>query len=270
MTDVKNQLLTEAQLQTSLARDLYMDTVIMRLEAKGLKNGIATCTEQVFSQATEDGCIAHIFEKIGTKTKRFIEIGTGDGCENTTRLLLTLGWTGVWMEGDEVEVAKLRENFAEEINSGQLRVVEALITAENVQSFLEKEDFTVDLLSIDIDMNTYYVWEALSDVSARAVCIEYNASYPPSVDFIVPYIAESEWNRTNWFGASLKSLDRLGREKSMALVGCDLFGINAYFVNKAEANKVYNGPQTPDHHYQPPRYNLLAKRGHPPYSPKKV
>jgi hypothetical protein len=266
MSDL-TELKAATDLQNALARDLCLETGLLTLATRGVTRGIATCTEQVFSQASEDGCLAHIFEKIGTRSRNFIEIGVGDGCENTTRLLLMQGWTGLWMEGDAVEAAKLRSNFADEIASGQLRVVEQMITAENVASLITAVDREVDLLSIDIDMNTYYIWEALKDVKARVVCIEYNASFPPSVDFVVPYIPDSEWNRTNWFGASLKALNRLGQSRSMSLVGCDFFGINAYFVTEGEAAKVFEGPFTPEHHHQPPRYNLLAKRGHPPAPP---
>jgi hypothetical protein len=254
-------------LQNALTRDLCLETGLLTLATRGVPRGIATCVEQVFSQASEDGCLAYIFEKIGTKSRKFIEIGVGDGCENTTRLLLMQGWTGLWMEGDAIEAAKLRHNFADEIASGQLRVVEQLITAENVRSLITEADLEIDLLSVDIDMNTFYIWEALKDVKARVVCIEYNASFPPSVDFVVPYVPDSEWNRTNWFGASLNALNRLAREKSVSLVGCDFFGINAYFVNDTEAAKICAGPFTPEQHYQPPRYNLLAKRGHPPAPP---
>lgn len=273
MTDTQAMLASLAELkaandmQTALMRDLCLETGRLALASRGVTHGIATCTEQVFSQASEDGCLAFVFDRIGTRNRRFIEIGVGDGCENTTRLLLMQGWTGLWMEGDAVEAAKLRHNFAGEIASGQLRVVEQLITAENVLSLICDEDREVDLLSIDIDMNTYYVWEALREVKARVVCIEYNASYPPSIDFVVPYVPDSAWNRTNWFGASLKALDRLAKAQSMSLVGCDFFGINAYFVANGEAEKVHPGPFTPEHHYQPPRYNLLAKRGHPPAPP---
>ena len=76
----------------------------------------------------------------------------------------------------------------EQLKSTDYRVVEQIITAENVRSLITEQDSQVDLLSVDIDMNTYYVWEALANVDARVVCIEYNASFPPSVDFVVPYI----------------------------------------------------------------------------------
>jgi len=256
-----------SEYQLSLVRDLCVQLGQIEIAMRGGPAGLETCMAQVFSQGCEDGCLAHIFNKIGERSSRFIEIGVGDGRENTTRLLLTLGWKGVWVEGDPVEVAKLKVNFADYISAGRLRVVNATVTAENVESLIEPDDRNVDLLSIDIDMNTYHIWEALRNVQARVVCIEYNASFPPTVDFVVPYEPDSSWNRTNWFGASLTALDRLARSKRMSLVGCDFFGINAYFVADGEASAAFDGPFTPTRMYQPARYNLLSRRGHPPASP---
>ncbi|MGL5361614.1 MAG: hypothetical protein ACRDBH_01945 [Bosea sp. (in: a-proteobacteria)] len=253
--------------QSDLLRDLIVQIGQLELAIRDPRKGIANCLSQVFSQACEDGCLAHIFGLIGEKSRTFIEIGVGDGCENTTRLLLTLGWSGAWLEADPVEAAKLRNNFQKYIESGQLEVIEEIVTKENIQQILGDKYKNVDLLSIDIDMNTYHVWKEMSFVNARVVCIEYNASFPPSIEFVVPYASNSAWNRTNWFGASLKSLYLLGQEKRMSLVGCDFFGINAYFVSDDEAKKVFPGPFTPEQHYQPPRYNLLSKRGHPPAPP---
>src|SRR5215210_7193208 len=52
---------------------------------------------QVFSQNGEDGIIGEIFRRIGTRSRRFIEIGVGNGLENNTAFLLAQGWLGGWI-----------------------------------------------------------------------------------------------------------------------------------------------------------------------------
>ena len=43
---------------------------------------------QVYSQNGEDGIIAEIFARIGTRDRTFVEIGVENGLQNNTRFLL--------------------------------------------------------------------------------------------------------------------------------------------------------------------------------------
>jgi hypothetical protein len=121
-----------------------------------------------------------------------------------------------------------------------------------------------DLLSLDIDQNTYYAWEGLQSFRPRVVVVEYNAAIPPDVDWKVSYRADRVWDGTQNFGASLKALERLGARMGYSLVGCDLAGTNAFFVRAELAESRFAAPFTAENHYEPVRYSLLARRGHPP------
>src|SRR3712207_9210254 len=76
-----------------------------------------------------------------------------------------------------------------------------------------------DFLSLDIDRNTAHVWRALRR-TARVACIEYNGCLPPSAALEVPYDPVAAWDGTSWFGAGLKTMERIGAAKGMSLVGC--------------------------------------------------
>ena len=108
----------------------------VRLAAKCDPRELCLCTTQCFSQGPEDGVIAEIFRRIGARDRFFVEIGAGDGRENTTRLLLTLGWSGIWVEGSPKSCAAIRRDFAGPLASGQLRLIEAMVTAENIGGLL--------------------------------------------------------------------------------------------------------------------------------------
>jgi hypothetical protein len=128
----------------------------------------------------------------------------------------------------------------------------------------------VDLLSIDIDGNDYWIWEAIGAVRPRVVIIEYNAAYPPPVAFVAEYKADRVWDGGNYHSASLASLEALGRAKGYALVGCNLSGANAFFVREDEltgsdGQPRFAAPFTAANHYEPPRYDLSGlPSGHPP------
>lgn len=226
---------------------------------------VTTTHGQVYSQNNEDGIIAEIFRRIGVENQRFIEFGVGNGLQNNTRLLLELGWKGRWLEGDEASAAAIRTNFADQLASGQLEFIEAMVTRENARGLATLPHFPdgPDFLSVDVDFLTSYVWRELSHIKPRLVCVEYNAHYPASVAYEVPYTPGQMWQGDTRFGASLKQLELIGRNLGYALVGCDLLGVNAFFVREDLASPdQFLAPFTAECHYQPPRFSLVHHRGH--------
>jgi hypothetical protein len=220
---------------------------------------------QVYSQNGEDGIITEVFRRIGAQARTFIEIGVGDGLENNTTHLLLQGWTGCWLEADQTAVARIGGTFAAQLTSGQLKAQRVLVTVENVARTLTdlNADPEPDLLSIDVDRNTWFIWEALPHVKARVVVVEYNALYPAAENWKVDYQPQKTWNGTARFGASLKAYEELGRKLGYALVGCEFFGANAFFVRSDLVGDHFSAPFTAENHYEPPRYWLARRDGHP-------
>lgn len=220
---------------------------------------------QVFSQNGEDGVLLEIFRRIGTTDKRFIEIGVGDGLENNTTFLLSQGWKGFWLDGDAKAMARIRDLFWQPLSRGDLVVRETLVTAENITGTLAELNAPTefDLLSLDIDRNTYFLWKALKHLRPRVLVIEYNSTYPPQVEWTVDYRADFMYNCTSYMGASLKAYEKLGAELGYALVGCELSGINAFFVRKDLCVDKFAEPFTAENHFEPARYFLLRRDGHP-------
>ena len=219
---------------------------------------------QVFSQNGEDGITREILRRIGTTNRFFVEIGAGHGLEGNTAYLLRMGWKGVWVEADPRAVRSIHTHFAAELESGQLRLVQSFVTRENASRLLSDARVPpeFDVLSVDVDRNTSHVWRALSAFRPRVVVIEYNASIPASDEWEVPYDADAVWDESSYFGASLKSLERLGTERGYVLVACDRTGLNAFFVRAEAARDHFVGPLTAEACYEPPRYFLTREWGH--------
>ena len=220
---------------------------------------------QVFSQGGEDGAIREIFRRIGTTNRAFVELGVGDGLENNTAFLLQQGWNGVWLEGDDDNARKIESTMAPAISERRLTLVHRLLTIDNALSSLPESlrSAPFDLLSIDLDRNTLHIWKALKSLQPRVAVIEYNAVWPADLDYCVAYDATKHWNGTSHFGASLKALESFGREIGYALVGCDSAGANAYFVSAGLCADHFRAPFTAENHYEPIRYYLHGKAGHP-------
>lgn len=219
---------------------------------------------QVFSQGGEDGIIQEIFRRIGTTNKRFCEFGSADGVENNTALLVTLGWGGLWMDGDADAIGRAKARYASAVAEGRLNIQRQFITAENIEGLMAGANLPVelDLLSVDIDRNDFYVWERINNYRPRLVVMEYNAMFPPGVDWVIPYDAKAWWEGRSYFGGSLTAFERLGRKKGYSLVGASLTGANAFFVRDDLVMDRFSGPFTAEHHYEPPRlYLTLYKPG---------
>lgn len=257
--DAHTQLLFELQSEEFtrglIAQPKYQDAKrLNKYEAK------------VFSQGGEDGIISEIFRRVGTTNKIFVEFGAGNGMENNTVLLLREDWSGVWLEADRSSVESIRTYFSREIKAGRLSVYQEFITAENIQALFAKAKVPAefDLLSIDIDRNDYWVWEKIEQYRPRVVVIEYNAIFPPGIQWIVEYNPGAMWDGSSRAGASLTSLELLGRKKGYKLVGCSLQGVNAFFVRDAFVGTAFCEPFTAQNHYEPPRYFLNKRKlGHP-------
>lgn len=220
---------------------------------------------QVFSQYGEDGIIAEIFRRIGTSSKTFVEIGVGDGLENNTTFLLLQGWNGYWIDGDEVQAEAIHKTFKDPIHENRLKIAHSFVTAENIANTFESLQVPneFDFFSLDIDRNTYHIWEALSAIRPRAVVVEYNATIPPDIDWKVDYHAARYWNYSSYYGASLKAYENLGEKFGYCLVGCNLSGQNAFFVRKDLCGDKFLAPFASEKHYEPARYFLFRRNGHP-------
>jgi hypothetical protein len=220
---------------------------------------------KLYSQNDEDGIIQEIFRRIGTGNRTFVEFGVETGQECNSAKLLVEGWRGLWIEAKADHVAAVRRRFAAFIQDGKLKLLEAAVTAENIDALLRQADVVgdIDLLGIDIDYNDYWVWKAVSAVRPRAVVIEYNASLRPPLSVTVPYDPQGSWDGSNFYGASLEALVRLGAEKGYRIVGCSIAGVNAFFVRDDLCAGHFLEPATAAEHYEPPRHFFhLLPAGH--------
>lgn len=221
---------------------------------------------KVYSQNDEDGIIAEIFNRIGTTTKEFIEFGVQNGLESNCHLLLHKGWKGLWIEGSKDYCKEINVRFRPVLEKGILRLANAFITKDNINSLIKKKAFSdsPDLLSIDIDGNDWYIWDSIENCSPRVVCIEYNGKFPPDIEWIQPYNPHHIWSCADWHGASLLSLYKLGEKKGYQLVTTNLNGTNAFFVKKELINDKFSSLSKPEELYNPLRMDLrFLSPGHP-------
>ena len=191
----------------------------------------------LLSQNGEDGILRFLYSQAGFESRRFVEFGFGPHQCNSLRLMLHEGFKGLLMDGSE-ENCRFFDIAAEHLQVSGVKAVRAFLTRENLDHLIEQHGTPgeIDLLSLDVDGNDYWFWEALTSVSPRVVCIEYNAGIGPELSCTVPYDPAFERfakHPSGFFhGASLKAMESLGKRKGYRLVGCDSTGTNAFFLRE--------------------------------------
>jgi hypothetical protein len=223
---------------------------------------------KVYSQHDEDGIIQEIFRRTGTSNRTFVEFGVETGIECNTVKLLIEGWRGLWVEANAQACKSISSTFDTFLQDRRLTLKQSLVTAESINTLIRSADLAgeIDLLSIDIDFNDYWVWKAIEVIKPRVVVIEYNAGLRPPLSLTVPYQPNYSGGGTNFFGASLEALVRLGRAKGYRVVGCNISGSNAFFVREDLCADHFIEPATAEEHYEPPRhfFSLLFAGPHAP------
>ena len=198
---------------------------------------------KVFSQNGEDGIIDYIVQKLNLKKPSFVEIGVGDYSESNTRLLYEM----YYGNGLIIDMNRdLKKKVSQNVNlwKGNLRVVEAQVSAQNINSLLEANmSFSVDLFSIDIDSIDYWVVNELAKKISKVFIVEYNPVFGSEFDVSVPnndnFLREKYHYSNLCYGASLKAYLRLMDQKGYYLLGVNRLRNNAFFINKDYPKSTY-------------------------------
>jgi glycosyltransferase involved in cell wall biosynthesis len=214
------------------------------------------------SQNGEDGIINELFRRIGVTDSFFVEFGVQDGLEcNTRYLAMKYDWSGILMECDPAQFARLQETYRA---TPRVKTIQAFVTRENACELFSQAGIPqeFDLLSIDIDGNDYWVWEALAaHYRPRVVVIEINPAYPPPRRWVMEYNPAHAWRFDNYFGASLESMNALGKRLGYRLIGMESAGVNAFFVREDQLALTGFPELTPMQAFQTPAFRHPERLG---------
>ncbi len=207
---------------------------------KNLKVGtnIKAAEFKVFSQFGEDGIIQYLVNNcnIQDHEKTFVEIGVEDYQESNTRfLLMNNNWSGVLIDQSKEATDTIKNS--ELVWRYDLKVICSKVTKENINSTLSKNvPAAVGLLSIDIDGNDYWVWQAITCIEPVIVVIEYNSALGEKKALTVPYSADFDRATAHYswlyWGASIAAFNSLAASKGYCLLGANSSGNNLFFVKK--------------------------------------
>ena len=112
----------------------------------------------------------------------------------------------------------------------------AAVTPATVNDVVASAGFSgeIDFLSIDIDGNDYWVWEALTVVEPRVVVIETHPELGHR-SLVAPYAegpTQVPGMPAHFLGASPAGMTALARRRGYRLVAANRFGFNLFYVRE--------------------------------------
>lgn len=182
------------------------------------------------SQNGEHLFISTLFEKIGFRSNKFVEIGAWPVENNCCQLAIQENFEGLYVD------PSFNNDFGI-YNNSKISWSNEFVNISNVNQVISsKFSGEIDLLSIDVDGVDLYLLDAINVVEPRVLCIEYNASLGPSKALTVAY--RDDFDRANgphsWYcGGSLLATIRIAKRLGYKFVG-QVFGLNAFFVKAEE------------------------------------
>jgi hypothetical protein len=193
----------------------------------------------VHSEFEEDGILLYIFSLIGTTNKRVVEICAGDGTQcMAANLIINHGWEGLLFDGDKGSVERGIKFYA--MNQATFIYppvfINAWITCDNINQLIADNGFhgEIDMLSLDIDGNDYYIMKAISVIKPRVIICETHNVIPSNLPLTIPYKEDFYYKDGNqheeFRSVSLLAMKNLLTEKGYRLIGAHKYGFNAIFM----------------------------------------
>jgi hypothetical protein len=210
---------------------------------------------KIYSQWGEDGILDYIFRRLEIPKPKVIELGAGNFGECNSRFLAeNLNASVVAIDG--------RKDLIETISKTDLiwkthiLGIQTWVTPSNVNLLIEKAHHFmggVDLLSLDLDGNDFWIINAADLTGIKVVVVEYNPLFGNLKALTVP--EEDTFDRTKkhfswlYYGANLKAFVNVLGDKGFRFIGTNRVGNNAFFVATDASHLIPFSPDPNDDCY---------------------
>ena len=199
-----------------------------------------------YCQTNEGEVINWFIAQLPEIPKTVVDIGGGDGTwlSNSKHLEEDFGWQRFIIDGN---------------GGGNKKVIEKWVTRESISGIFTDHAIPKEpgLISLDLDGNDWYIWEALllSGVRPWLICTELNPRFKPNEAYAISYDPQHHWANDNYYGASWKAFDDLFRKYGYTYVHVTPspeMPLNGFWAKTAI--KKHNGiPQHAHAHPDPPK-----------------
>lgn len=207
---------------------------------------------KVYSQWGEDGILDYLCERVGLSKPRVLEIGAGNFSECNSRFLAENRNASIFaVDGrDDLKSSIERGSL---LSKNHIFGFQTWVSPTNVNDIISKAQNSIgkiDIFSLDLDGNDYWILQEAILESVSIVVVEYNPLFGHQRAVSVPRDDDFDRKKKHYswlyYGASLKAFDRLLEQKDFRFIGTNRVGNNAFFVRE---NLVAQIPLIPSKDY---------------------
>ena len=192
---------------------------------------------RVFSQWGEDGILDYLCEILSISRPKVLEIGAGDFTECNSRFLGE-------NRNAKITLIDNRADLLKKVNDQDLRWKTYLeaertwVTTSNVGEIVNRsraQMYGIDILSLDLDGNDYWILDAINLQGISVIIVEYNALFGGRAHVTVPIQEDFDRSTSHfswkYYGASLPAFVDLLSRRGFEFIGTNRPMTNAFFVS---------------------------------------
>jgi hypothetical protein len=230
-----------------IQRNIVNQYKLFKLQKVAPYKKISDAGFRVYSQFEEDGIILYVLSMIEFKTMRAVEMccGSGEECMSTN-LILNHGFDGYLFDGSAENVRRAKSFFESKRDCLLYTPVlkEAWITTDSVNGLLKASGCAgeVDLFSLDIDGNEYWVLKAIDSINPRLLVVETHNIIPADKSLTIRYEPDFCYLNSlkeDFRSVSLLAMVRLCKRRGYRLIGGHRHGFNAFFLREDEGIELF-------------------------------
>jgi len=201
---------------------------------------------RVFSQNGEDGILDYIFEQLRLIKPNILEIGVGDFTECNSKFANFFRSSGVYLVDSDVGLSQIYEKYRSRRINSRFFFEQIWIDVANARDVFDRAKSklgTIDVVSIDIDGNDFWVLQEFPLDGVQVLIVEYNPSLSDSKPISVVYDPGFDRTRKHYswkyYGATLEAFQHYLEENGFCFIGATSQGTNAFFV-KLESAQLFS------------------------------
>lgn len=223
-----------AQIRLRIGQQSLLSSRILRSGFQKLSDAEIT----VFSQWGEDGILDYLCDVISLDRPHILELGAGNFLECNSRFLIENRFaSSVLVDAREDLIPTVRNDGA--YWKTHMMAICDWITPSSVKNIQETAlEFLghIDIISIDLDGNDFWVMSEIDLSETKIIVVEYNPifgiNFPVSIPRDDSFSRESAHYSNLYYGVGLKAWVDYFSKLGFGFAGSNKVGSNAFFIKK--------------------------------------